>query len=299
MSVDGEYSSSSEADQAYWNYVGESGGGGGDDGPGGGSSGAFSGSLTGPSTVGQGEAFDLEASVRNTTGGDVTATFMVLANDGGDWVAISGRERQTVSAGGSMELTLSVEQGMFSPSPGQYTLYLYATSQENDEAVGTVASHGVEVAEGPGAGEDGSEWETELLSELGRGFGLFRQTHTTEDRTRFFVMGENQSGNYIFVHPGGVAKENDPHYFDSSEEAIAAFRKLIQRIENGDADESERSVRRPGSQEAHRATAGSGSRFNRRQKLMLAVFAAVVASYVYYRKTGQWPHERAMQEVNL
>lgn len=289
--LEADWQTQTQANDAYWNWVGDGGGEAGGEGGDQGEptetteSASLSGSLDAPDEVQRGSSFTAEGSVSND-GERAVSGRIVLAVETPDgqqpFAALSEGRAFSLDAGESTTIEFEAVSGALGVEPGEHTLITYAAVDGSREATGRVGSAGVTVVERGGeTDEEQSEWgEAYHIEELPYGWHLYGQDHKQEDRTRYIVTGQSNDDEVIFLDKDGTVSK-EAVYYDSIEAVQRALEAFAQAVENGNGPpQGDRpSGRRPNPDALKRKLAQARS--NRRSRLKMAAAAAGVGVAIY------------------
>lgn len=67
---------------------------------------------------------------------------------------------------------------------------------------------------------------------------VFSRSHRTEERVQFLVAGKRSDGSTVYLGPGGQLRD-DPHIFQTFEQAQAAIRSYLEAVQDGRVPEAD------------------------------------------------------------
>lgn len=258
-------------------------------------SGVFSGSLTMPKAIKQGQELPAKATVTNDSDSEATSRFVLAVAVDGEFKIAARGDSRSLGAGESSEINLSVQQGVLNVSPGKYKVAVLSTG----DGPGLVTQQTLMVEQG-GASKGGSgAWgDPEIVKELKMGWYLVAQPNTKTGETRFMIVGKRKDGQRIYIHPDGKARTK-AHAFGNPNKAAAAYKKWVKRAKNGQVGPEETPSPEAGRPDmagvkkdaAAAGTAGpmQGARsFARRKPMLTLALAGGIGVGGYYGYQNGW-----------
>lgn len=212
----------------------------------------WSGSLSMPGEIVQGQSARAEARVTNSTGSTARADFgLFIRAPGGKLAGPIDSASRAIDGGKSATLTLTLAGRKTKKLPAKGWEFVLAARGDGTGAIDSARARivrsdgstreGTEQT-GPG-GEGGSgKWgDLQRVRRLDGGWFLFRQDAVNGETTRWFVAGKHKEKGLLFLNASGRVQSR-PHPFDSREKALQAHKQWMERVQQsgGDAESGSR-----------------------------------------------------------